>query len=298
MAGLTGISLGSTGVFSAHILQSIYGIFNDTREVSGLVLRDKTGEYYELAVEFDFLNKTGLSDDMDITFSWDMAEGFDEDAVIFDQPNVAYEVGAGEEDLRRLTVHCRGFDSAKGLTARLRYSAEALAVRETVSSHYRWDLNELTSEDISELDAEMASFEDLYACANWIRRNIKYEEVTEGPQSAAETFRAKRGDCDDIAILMCYMVGRLFPEKEPRVAEGWTTNGRYHANTLIHTDEGWITLDPNASSLRFDVLDSQPFVPAGRVSLPFDVRDADGREAEPGELGIAFGKGTVEKRER
>jgi hypothetical protein len=313
MTGIFGIS-GHT-YSDGNVARSIYLMFNDTREASGLLVRDRTGEYYELTTRFSFNNKTEPAGSADFVFQWNVAEGFDEGAVVFDDPNVAYDVAESEDGWRTITVRCEGLNYGNGLTAKLRYPAEALAVRETAPGYYQWDLDALTEEDVPELNREIASFESLYDCANWIRRNIEYETVSDEPQTAAATFRGKRGDCDDIAVLFCYMAGRLSPETTPRVAEGWTTSGRYHANVLIRTGSGWVTLDPYVSSTQFGVFDIRPFVPSGHVSLPYDVKIAEGgaveagavdgraagagavedSAAEPEQLDIAFGEATVER---
>jgi hypothetical protein len=291
--GLSALMTHLAGTSYSAIPQYFYGMAHSTREVAGLVVRDKTGARYEYEVKLDFENKTGSEGTVDFTFFWDVVEGFDERAVAFDKPGVAYEVGPGEEGWRRLKVRCEGFDADGGLTAMLRYPADALVLRNAVPGYYKWDLDEHTAEDIPELDSTMASHENLYACANWIRQNIAYVNHEKEPQTAEETFRTGAGDCDDIAILFCYMVKRLFPEMAPRIVEGWTVDGRYHANVVVRTDEGWLMLDPSISSSRFGVFDFKPFVPSGRVSVPFNVtaegRDADGEDV----VGIAFESGTV-----
>jgi hypothetical protein len=233
---------------------------------------------------------------MSFSFLWDVADGFDEDAVTFDKPGVSYEIlesGEAGEGWRRLVVHCEGIDTEGGLTARLRYSASALAVRDAAPGYYKWDIDAYTEESVPGLDAEIASFENPYACANWIKRNIVYESVSEEPQTAAETFKSGKGDCDDKAILFCYMVKRLFPEMEPRIVEGWTQSGDYHANIALRTDEGWLMLDPSMSSTKFGVFDFDPFAPASRISDPYRITDADGCGIEEGNLGIAFNGGMV-----
>jgi hypothetical protein len=285
------------------IPQSFYGTFHETQEISGLVARDKSKEIYEHETEFVFSNRAERAGKMNFSFSWDAVEGFLEDEVTFDDPNVSCEIGpagdtvegngTGGRGWRRLTVRCRDFDPAKTLTAKLRYPADAIVVRDTAPGYYRWDLDLYIEEDIPELDREIASFQNPYACANWIRKNIRYENISSDPQTAAETFRSGRGDCDDIAILFCYMMKRLFPETTPRVVEGWTVEGGYHANAAMRTRGGWLTLDPIAPSVRFGVFDFKPFVPSGRISPPFRITDAEGDEVEEDSLGISFGEGTV-----
>jgi hypothetical protein len=139
----------------------------------------------------------------------------------------------------------------------------------------------------------MRSFKDIYACANWIQKHVSYETVVEDPQTAAETFRSGRGDCDDRALLFCYMVERLLPGMNPRIVEGWAEDGNYHANVELLTDEGWLMVDPSADSVRFGVFNFHPFVPSGAVSPPFNITDADGRAVANGGIGISFGSGTV-----
>jgi hypothetical protein len=297
-----------SGTSYCYIPQAVYGIFHETREVSELVARDRSGEYYEHETEFLFSDKAGRTGAMNFTFLWDVADGFDEDAVIFDNPNVTYEVGpagtssgknapegnsAQGEGWRRLTIRCHNFDLSKPLTAIVRYPAGKIIVRDTAPGYYRWDLDLHTKEAIPELDKVMASFENPYACANWIRRNIVYKSLTREPQTAAETFRARQGDCDDRALLFCYMVKRLFPEKTPRVVEGWTVERGYHANVALRDGVAWLMLDPAAPSVRYGVFDLNPFVPAGRLSLPFRITDAKNNAVEKGVIGISFGDGTV-----
>jgi hypothetical protein len=275
------------------IPQRFYGITHPTRDVAGLVMCDKTGEYYEHETRLVFENNTGFANEMDFSFRWDVVDGFDENAVVFNNPDVTYEVGDADKGWRRLTVSCKGLNVGEGLTAKLRYPANVIALRDTIPGYYKWDLDSYTNETIAELDDVMVSFGNIYACANWIKRNISYEIVTGGPKTAAETFRSGSGDCDDIAILFCYMVERLFPETEPRVVEGWTTEGAYHANVVVCTDEGWLMLDPSMPSARFGVFDFNPFVPSGRVSAPFGIATADGRVVESGGIDIGFAGGTV-----
>jgi hypothetical protein len=259
------------------------------RDVAGLAVRDKADEYYEHEANLVFENRTGREGEMGFAFLWDVAEGFDESDVSFDKPGVTYEVSAVREGWRRLTVRCEGFDLREGLTAKFLYSADALSVSDAALGYYRWDLDEYTEKDIPELDRAIASFDSPYACADWIIRNIDYGNLSENPQPAAETFRNGRGDCDDMAILFCYMARRLFPEAELRLVEGWASNGDYHANVALRTDEGWLMLDPAMSSTQFGVFDFGPFVPAGLVSPPFCIRDSAGNEAGEGKIGIAFG---------
>jgi hypothetical protein len=282
-----------SGTSYCYIPQSIYGIFHETREVSELVARGRPSEFYEHETEFVFSDKTGGKGAVNFTFRWDIVDGFDENAVVFDMPNVSYIIGAEEKGWRRLTVKCEDFDLPATLTAIVRYPADEIVARDAAPGYYRWDLDEHTKEDIPELNKAMASFENPYACANWIRRNIAYENLSDEPQTAAETFRAKKGDCDDIAILFCYMVKRLFPGKTPRVVEGWTTGGGYHANVAMRAGDGWLTLDPTAPSARFAVFDFNPFVPSGLVSSPFRLTDAEGNAMKNGGVDISFGDGTV-----
>jgi hypothetical protein len=291
--GLVELLASLSGTSHSAIPQTFYSIFHDTQNVSGIVAIDKTGEYYEHDVELIFSDKAGAARDVDFTFTWDVVGGFDEDAVTFDTPGVAYKVDPSKGGWRRVTVHCEDFDLSRSLTATLRYSAEALAVSDTPHGYFKWDVDEYTAKAIPELDEEIASFENIYACANWINQNIEYASVDADPQEAYETFHSRKGDCDDIAVLFCYMVKRLFPEMEPRVVEGWTTEGRYHANALIHTESGWLMLDPAASSVRFGVFDFKPFAPSSRISEPFQITDEEGRTAENGSLSAAFGSGTA-----
>jgi hypothetical protein len=291
--GLLALMTHLAGTSYNSIPQAFYGMGHPTREVAGLVVRDKAGACYEYEVKLDFENKTGREGAVDFTFFWNVVEGFDEGAVVFDKPGVAYEVGPGDEGWRRLRVRCEGFDADGDLTATLRYPADALVLRDAVPGYYKWDLDEHTAEAIPELDSAMVSHENLYACANWIRRNIAYDNHEKDPQTAEETFREGTGDCDDIAILFCYMVQRLFPEMTPRVVEGWTVDGRYHANVVVRTGEGWLMLDPSVSSSKFGVFDFKPFVPSGRVSVPFDVTAEGGDAVGKDVVGIAFGGGTV-----
>jgi hypothetical protein len=267
-----------------------------TREISGVTVRDKSGEYYEHKAQLIFTRGKGATSSMDFSFLWDVVEGFDEDAVTFDHPGVTYEVGPSDEGWRRLTIHCKGFDSDKRLTAKFIYPADALVMRDTPHGYYRWDLDEYTSKEIPELNRVMAALKSPYACAKWIKNNIAYGNISDSPQIAAETFRIGKGDCDDIAILFCYMVKRLFPKAEPRVVEGWTTGGRYHANALIHTDAGWLMLDPALSDVTSGAFDFGPFVPSSRISIPFDITDANGNPVSLGEFNVAFGKGTVNEK--
>jgi hypothetical protein len=282
-----------SGTSFSSILQAFYGISHDTREVSGIVARDKSDEYYEHEVELIFGDKAGAARSMDFSFIWDVVEGFDEDAVIFDDPNVSCEIDPLRDGWRRITVRCEDFDLGKSLNAKLRYSAGALTVSDTAPGYFRWNLDEYTDTAILELDRQIMSFENIYACANWIRRNIEYESVNEDPREASDTFLSRKGDCDDIAVLFCYMVGRMFPEMEPRVVEGWTTEGRYHTNALIHTESGWLMLDPSTSSVKFGVFDFKPFAPSGLIYEPFQITDAEGRTAKDGSLSAEFGHGTV-----
>jgi hypothetical protein len=297
-----------SGTSYCYIPQAIYGIFHETREVSEFVARDRSGEYYEHETEFIFSNEAERADAMNFTFLWDVVDGFDEDAVFFNDPNVSYEVGpagtssdkkapegnsANGEGWRRLTIRCKNFNLSKPLTAIVRYPAGKIMVRDAAPGYYRWDLDLHTKETIPELDKVMSSFENPYACANWIRRNIMYKSLTREPQTAAETFRAKQGDCDDIALLFCYMVKRLFPEKTPRVVEGWTVERGYHANVALRDGVAWLTLDPTMPSVRLGAFDLNPFVPAGRLSLPFRITDVKGNAVEKGGIGISFGDGTV-----
>jgi hypothetical protein len=340
-AGISEFLAYLSGTSYCYIPQSIYGIFHETREVSELVTRARPGEYYEHETEFVFSNKTGREGAVNFTLLWDVVDGFDENAVVFDAPNISYrvgpagaagaradretepgsirgetegedadkagaeKVGAEKEDAekvgaegkgwRRLTIRCRDFDPSGTLTALLRYPADKIAVRDTAPGYYRWDLDLHIKEDIPELDQTMASFENPYACANWIKRNIRYKSLSREPQTAAETFRAGEGDCDDIALLFCYMVKRLFPERTPRVVEGWTVDGGYHANVAMRADDEWLTFDPAMSSVRFGVFDLKPFVPSGRVSPPLYITDAKGNAVEDGDIDVIFGAGTVRR---
>jgi hypothetical protein len=270
-------------------------MIHPTRDVAGLVAHDKTGEYYVHETKLIFDNNTGSSDRMNFTFRWEVIDGFDESAVAFDKPGVSYEVGDTEKGWRRLTITCEGLDVSEGLTAKLRYPAHMISVRDTAPGYYKWDLDAHTEEDIPELNNAMDSFETPYACANWIRQNIVYENFNSDPQTAAETFREGKGDCDDVAILFCYMVKRLFPEMEPRVVEGWTVDGAYHANVTVRTDEGWLMLDPSMSSVRFGVFDFEPFVPSGRVSHPSHITAVNGSASYDGGIEISFAGGSVAK---
>jgi hypothetical protein len=267
----------------------------DVRDVSGLTIRDKSGEYYEQEAELIFRNRTGTTEKMNFSLIWDVAEGFDEKAVSFDRPDVAYDVAPVRGGWRRLTVRCKDMDGDGRLRARFVYPADAIAVNDDALGYYRWDLDAYMAEDIPGLDAAMTSFEDPYDCAGWIRRNIAYGNVSEEPQTAAGTFRSGKGDCDDVAILFCYMVTRRFPSMDPRVVEGWTTRGRYHANALLRTDGGWLMLDPFHPDAESGVFDFNPFVPSGRISTPFDITDADGNPVVKGGLGVAFGDATVRR---
>ncbi|MDR2163878.1 MAG: transglutaminase-like domain-containing protein [Clostridiales Family XIII bacterium] len=282
-----------TGTSYCYIPQSIYRISHHTRNVAGLVVRDKTDEYYEYEAKFLFNNRSGQHGKMNFTFLMDAVEGFDEDAVTFSEPNVTYDVAAAEDGWRRLTINCKGLNADGALIAKLRYPADVLAVRDTAPGYYKWDIETYTEEDIPELDSAITSFKNPYACANWIRQNIDYENIAKGPQTAAETFRIKKGDCDDIAILFCYMTKRLFPEMEPRVVEGWIAGGGYHANVAVHTDAGWLMLDPSLSSARFGVFDFGPFVPSGTISTPFRITNASGCKIDEGGIDISFGDSTV-----
>jgi hypothetical protein len=275
--------------------ESLYKLQFKTREISGFTVLDKSGEYYEHKAKLTFTHETGITGSMDFSFLWDVIDGFYESAVTFDHPNVTYDVGPADNGWRRLTIRCEGMDIGRILTARFIYPADALVVRDTPHGYYRWDLDEHMSENIPELNLTISELDDPYACADWINRNISYETVSESPQTAAKTFYSGKGDCDDIAILFCYMVKRMLPHSEPRVVEGWTTGGRYHANALIHTDSGWLMLDPSFSSVKFGVFDFGPFVPSGRISVPFHIRDAEGRALTDGELGAAFDSGTVKR---
>jgi predicted transglutaminase-like cysteine proteinase len=291
--GLVELLASLSGTSHSAIPQTFYSIFHDTQDVSGIVAMDKTGEYYEHEVELIFDDKTGAAHGADFSFTWDVVEGFDEDAVTFDAGGVKYKVGTPSDGWRRITVHCEGFDLSQSLTAKMRYSAEALEVSDTPYGYFKWDVDEYTDKAIPELDKEIASFENVYACANWINQNIEYESVDADPQEAWETYSSKMGDCDDIAVLFCYMVKRLFPEMEPRVVEGWTTGGRYHANAMIHTESGWLMLDPSAPSVKFGVFDFKPFAPSSRISEPFQITDEKGRTVENGSLSASFGNGTA-----
>jgi hypothetical protein len=285
-----------SGTSRSSVPQAIYGQFYATRDVGGLVALRKADVYYEHETRFVFDGEAGRGGATSFTFLWDVVDGFDEGAVSFDKPGVSYEIIETEavgEGWRRLIVRCEGMDTGSGLTAVLRYSAEELSVRDAAPGYYKWDLDAYTAESIPELDAEIASFENPYACANWIKENIAYENVTEAPQTVAETFYSGKGDCDDRAILFCYMVKRLFPEMGQHIVEGWTKSGDYHANIALHTDDGWLLLDPSMSSTKFGVFDFEPFVPSSRISLPYNITDADGREREEGSLGIAFNGGVV-----
>jgi hypothetical protein len=266
-----------------------------TREISEFTVRDKVGEYYEYQSEIIFTKDESAASATDFSFIWDVVEGFDEDAVTFDDPDVTYKVGPADEGWRRLTVRCEAFDDSRSLTAKFIYPAEALVVRDTPHGYYRWDIDEYTDEEIPELNRSMATFKSPYACADWIKRNITYGNVSDVPQMAADTFRAGKGDCDDIAILFCYMVKRLFPKTDPHIVEGWTTGGRYHANALILTDSGWLMLDPSFSDVKSGVFDFGPFVPSGKISVPFNITDANGPATTSGGLSIVFGEGTVRK---
>jgi hypothetical protein len=291
--GITELFASLSGTSFSFIPQFFYGISHDTKEFSGIVALDKSGEYYEHEVELIFGDKTNAARSMDFSFKWDVVEGFDEDAVTFDDPNVDCEVSPLSDGWRRITVHCEDFDLGKSLNAKLLYSADALTLSDTAPGYFRWNLEEYTDKAIPELDTEIMSFENIYACTNWIKRNIEYESVSDDPQEASETFYSRKGDCDDIAVLFCYMVERIFPEMEPRVVEGWTTEGRYHTNALIHTESGWLMLDPSTSSMRFGVFDFKPFAPSSRIYEPFQITDAEGRSTEDGSLSAAFGSGTV-----
>jgi hypothetical protein len=279
-----------------QISRSFYKLSHRTNLVSGFTVRDKSGEYYEHTIELLFTREKGSTDDMDFSFLWDVVDGFDERAVTFDDPGATYEIGPAGPGLRRLTVHCKDLGKDQRLTAKFIYPAETLAVRKTPPGYYRWDLDAYTMEDIPELDRKMATLKSPLACASWIKQHISYQSVSEDPQTAAETFYSGKGDCDDLAILFCYMVKRLFPETTPRIVEGWTTEGRYHANALIHTDAGWLMLDPSVSSVEFGILDFGPFVPSSRISAPFNITDAKGHAVAPGGINAAFGKGTVIKK--
>ncbi|MDR1496671.1 MAG: hypothetical protein LBS67_07140, partial [Clostridiales Family XIII bacterium] len=157
-----------------HIPRQLYGIVYDTRKVAGLVVRDKAGEVYESETSFIFERKYGgeavSGGRMDFTFFLDVAEGFDESDVSFDDPNVACDIGPARgrtisnglnvdrlnidrlnvnagaiaDGWRRLTVHCEDFDTSKALTVKLRYSAEALLLRDAAAGDYRWDVDEYT----------------------------------------------------------------------------------------------------------------------------------------------------------
>ncbi|MDR1292665.1 MAG: transglutaminase-like domain-containing protein [Clostridiales Family XIII bacterium] len=278
-----------------HGAQPFHRLSYKTREISGFTVRDKAGEYYEHQAEVIFTNEGAAVGGVDFSFLWDVTGGFDEDAVIFDDPGVTYDVGPSDEGWRRLTVHCKDFDGDRRLNAKFIYPADALVVRDAPPGYYRWDVDDYTDEEIPALNREMTAFENPYACADWIKEHIKYGTVSDDPQIAAETFRGGKGDCDDIALLFCYMVKRLFPETEPRVVEGWTTKGRYHANALIRTDSGWLMLDPAFSDVKFGVFDFGPFVPSSRISVPFDITDENGFAVTPGGLSASFGKGTVKK---
>jgi hypothetical protein len=227
------------------------------------------------------------------SFKWDVVDGFDEATVIFDQPLITYEVAHLRDGWRRLTVHCDDIDIAQGLTAKLTYSADRLALRSAPPGYYKWDAGELTAPDIPALDDTIAALDSIYACADWIDKNISYETVAQDPQTAGETYRGKKGDCDDVAILFCYMVKKLHPGSDLRIVEGWTTDGRYHANVAMRTPRGWLMFDPLAGSMKFGILDFSPFVPSGRISVPFDITDARGRAIPAGALTTAFAHGTV-----
>jgi hypothetical protein len=255
-----------------------------TREISGFTVRDKMGEYYEHKVELIFTKKGGAAGSVDFSFLWDVADGFDESAVAFNNPDVTYEVGPPDDGWRRLTVRCKNFDGDQRLTAKFIYPADALVVRDSPQGYYRWDVDTYTNEEIPELNRVMAALKSPYACADWIKNNIAYATVSDAPQFAAATFRSGKGDCDDIAILFCYMMKRLFPKTQPRVVEGWTTGSRYHANALIRTDSGWLMLDPAFSDVKSGVFDFGPFVPSSRISAPFNVTDEDGRAIKSGRL--------------
>jgi hypothetical protein len=276
-----------------HISQALSKPPYKTREISGFTVRDKSDKYYEYQAELLFTKEGNAADSLDFSFFWDIIAGFDEDAVTFDDPNVTYTVEPADEGWRRLTVHCKNFTGSRSLTAKFIYSAESLIVRDTPHGYYRWDIDAHTDEEIPELNREMATLESPYACANWIKNNITYETISEAPQTAAETFRAGKGDCDDIALLFCYMVRHLFPEAEPRIVEGWTTGGRYHANVLIHTDSGWLMLDPSFPDVKLGVFDFGPFAPSSRISVPFNITDESGHAVTSGGLSVMFGKGTV-----
>jgi hypothetical protein len=267
-----------------------------TREISGFTVRDKAGEYYEHQTELIFTREErekGAAGGTDFSFLWDVVDGFDENAKIFDDPDISYKIGPSDEGWRRFTIRCKNFTGDRRLTAKFIYPANALVVRNDPHGYYRWDVDAYTNEDIPELNRVMTKLESPYDCADWIKENIAYGSVSASPQIAASTFRSGKGDCDDIAILFCYMVKRLFPKTEPRVVEGWTTGSRDHANALIHTDSGWLMLDPSFSNVKLGVFDFGPFVPSGRISVPFNITDANGDYVKPGGLSAAFGKGTV-----
>jgi hypothetical protein len=282
-----------SGSSYCYIPQTLYGFTHNTREVSGFVVDDKTGKFYEHEAELIFENRTGQDDELTFTFLLDVVEGFDESAVTFDAPNVSYSISEIKDGWRRLTILCKGVDTGQALTTKLIYPADALAVRNTAPGYYKWDIATLTEESIPELDKEIASFETPYACANWIKKNIEYLDHTSSPQTAADTVRLGKGDCDDVAVLFCYMMQKLYPETDSSIVEGWTLGGRYHANVAIHTDEGWLMLDPSVSSAKFGVFDFKPFVPAGRLSVPFLITDSEGNAMEAGGVGISFGRGEV-----
>jgi hypothetical protein len=54
-------------------------------------------------------------------------------------------------------------------------------------------------------------------------------------------------------------------------------------------------LDPSLSGTKFGVFDFDPFVPSGRMSMPFDIADEEGRIVTGAGLTAAFGEGTVMK---
>jgi hypothetical protein len=278
-----------------HASQSLHKRSYKTREISGFTVRDKSGEYYEHRAELLLTKEKDAEDSMDFSFLWDVVDGFDESAVTFNDPDVTYKVGPADEGWRRLTIRCKDFDRDQRLIAKFIYPADALVVRDAPPGYYRWDIDAHTDEEIPELNRAMAALESPYACADWIKNNITYDTVSEAPQIAADTFRSGKGDCDDIAILFCYMVKRLFPKTEPRVVEGWTTGGRYHANALIRTGSGWLMLDPSFSDVKSGVFDFGPFVPSGRISVPFNITDASGLAVTSDGPDVAFGKGTVSK---
>jgi hypothetical protein len=289
----TGVLTSLSGSSYHRIPQTLYSVAHSTREASGIVINDKAGEFYEYEAELVFENRAAYDGKVGFTFFWDVVAGFDEEAVTFNVAGVSYSVGESRDGWRMLKIRCEGVNAEDTLKAKLVYSAEALMLRDTEPGYYKWELDALTETRIPELEEEMASFKTPYACANWIKKNIEYVDHASNPQPAASTFRLGQGDCDDIAVLFCYMMKRLYPEMDPRVVEGWTLGGRYHANVAIRTRAGWLLLDPSLSSVKFGVFDFHPFVPAGRLSEPFLITDESGNPIETGGVGIAFGSGNV-----